>query len=634
MSVLKKLTSSFTEYNEQITIKDGDVNTIEVNQTELGKKTIIKLDPTFAYIKLNLNSTEVLDLEKRNDDCNTLPFLHSGADYNVQVPVIINLKSRTAKRIVDLDERKHFLNTNKDRCCIHHNSEQNPVPMSGNGRGVYALDCISYISILEYNNSDNAVFTFIRSGLRFVNSKTPKVFYEKNNVYCLSIRNDGKSSLTKNRKLCMSRIDIGDALILIIDILRSHSQDNQPLYKIVADLFFNYFFHNRPFSRQELSELTLESLSAMYMLQRNRKLFQLPWRDSDLANIYAYNRTVVALNYRLNSLLQQEKETICARRSINRYLRLGNTKKAVDACFYGYKFPKSIRKLLLKMPPLFVSKSSYYEIYNAIQDHGVDKVRTIISTKDSQPRVDIINRCRFKVLLDLGFCAKRIANHDLVILNDILSMRNRLSMYDLEVEFTSNIDEYHDRLQIANEEVSLRIRNENQAEVNEAFKLRAYKENKINELFEITDTSSLRPKQIIDGLIFRSPKTPFELQSVGRKLKICVESYAQHFFLERLELVLLTKQNANHQEEYVGCLEIVDNKLVQAKLSCNRVVISDGSVFKAVTAWLKHQNIQSYTYDMGVLNPHYVERIEANKDRLKQINDIQCLKKIPTKKSK
>lgn len=159
----------------------GDLTTIETLQTELGKKTIINMGVRYAYfIPQSI-------VEKANKDI--------ADDYDkmiaiegVATPIRVDLETGEETAIKTL---RRAIKNNEMRCPIYFNSKTNPARLSFE-KNMRTLNKIMYISILEYNDTGNVVFTFLKRKICWVRA-TGNVFCTDPTMYKLSIRKEGKA---------------------------------------------------------------------------------------------------------------------------------------------------------------------------------------------------------------------------------------------------------------------------------------------------------------------------------------------------------------------------------------------------------------------------------------------------------
>lgn len=101
--------------------------------------------------------------------------------------------------------------------------------------------------------------------------------------------------------------------------------------------------------------------------------------------------------------------------------------------------------------------------------------------------------------------------------------------------------------------------------------------------FEINEVIRKRLTMQLDSIKFFMPKTSTELKLAGKKLHNCVGTYTDQIINNYSQIVLV----ANDKGKLVVCIEIKDNKIVQAKLFGNKKVASDTTLNAEVIAWAK-----------------------------------------------
>ena len=274
-----------------------------------------------------------------------------------------------------------------------------------------------------------------------------------------------------------------------------------------------------------------------YHLSRNQKLLQLPCTRSFLVRFY----------YGLEPI---------RRNRVNYHLRRGNTHKATTALL-GYDFPKSIRKMLLDDSNLAWRAEMVKE---ALQVASVDKVRAILSIKD----YELLRLITFKP----GITGWDVwSNHA----RDIMRMVN----YGIDISgMPNNIRKLHDELTV----VYNRVVDERKA-----------KEWRENYKYH----QSEYPVAMSDGLEIRPVVSSGECITIGKDLHICVGAYANSHREGKMEILVVLENG-----RYLACLEVYNNTLVQAKLSCNSLVSSNKRVHKTVTEYCELFGIEIDTIDM------------------------------------
>lgn len=111
------------------------------------------------------------------------------------------------------------------------------------------------------------------------------------------------------------------------------------------------------------------------------------------------------------------------------------------------------------------------------------------------------------------------------------------------------------------------------------------------------------------GIVY--PKVARELIECGVNMNICVGSYVDRLVSKKLE-IFFVKDIAG---EYVACLEVRKDRLVQAKLEKNKCVSTNPVIYQFVKDWCEKYNI-SYdnTYDMNEEQEEGVRNLEYGDD--------------------
>lgn len=450
---------------------------------------------------------------------------------------------------------------------VFNNSEEFPLVLHLDPKSrLYTASFLSYYSIIYYKDTGNVAINYTMKALG-LSLKNNKAFKVKEDRYTLYIEKaSGKPSMFLNKKLCYTNFSLHVAFQELFVIIKTPLKIN-PYLDVLRIALEEYFIPTD-------SEFTCDSskLIALYRVKRSCKLLKdLPWRQEDLSSLY--------LNYNLapeNLAKQREKILV--------QLRKGNTKKATELCFYGNSFPKSIKSLVLKDKPLGESKNHYDKLAVYLKSHDINIIKSFYEV--SPTYFDTLVEC-----MDLGFSSKHVLNvakNDLNIIRDTVRLARRLANETLE--FNPNIFEYHDYL--TNLE-NLRFPPVTRSRIN------------LEALYETVDTSREYELFETEDLIFRSPKNANELGEVGQQLHICVGSYRRQFFIKALDIILITDKKDN----YIGCLEIKNDLVVQAKLKYNKKIIEDAFVYKKTIEWMENAKVKQHTSDLSV------------RDRFKYIND-------------
>lgn len=556
--------------------------------TEDGKRTTISMNPRYFYFR----------------DCDTRKyrvFVRGDKESNYAIDFDYKMSNGTQK-----SNNPPVLGV--DLCPIKYNSKHNMMQIEYNR--VKKLPCASfvdYVSIMEFNDGD--VYINVNYTQVGYNEKKETFFTVEDTRYSLKLRGEGKNTaLVRNGRLCTSSTSINNFFYILLNGWTGIDQydNDHDDYKIIQKLLvkhilgedsnalaLSYYEHKNP-----------SFFTALYRIERNPKLKELPWKVEDLTHIYHSS----LLRWASKDI---KKEVQLARNSINYHLRKGNTKSATNACFYGYKFPKAIRKALLKAKPLQFEKRKYELIHSICNKLGVNNTLDIITNSKNEINVPLIENCGFLELINEGFKYKKRLKlikdesssgrwNALNEITDIMRMKKELIEDGYEADFdTKDIREYHDRLASTHRTMT------------------RLKKSSESLAFKKIDTSDQVPSLVVDELTVRSPKNAYELLDVGNQMNHCVASYMSSFYYKKLDIALVVKDN-----KYVGCLEVVDNHVVQAKLSHNRPVKEDPAIFNAVSQWAKTHGITLSCSDCGTDSVSVNYRIHSSQERVQALQEL------------
>lgn len=128
-------------------------------------------------------------------------------------------------------------------------------------------------------------------------------------------------------------------------------------------------------------------------------------------------------------------------------------------------------------------------------------------------------------------------------LKDVAQMYDMLVAANIPIDFSGDIINIHDRF--SNEMKKINSKN-----------------------IDIKyDEKELALEDSINNIQFLLPKDTYQLIDVGRHLHICVGSYGKKAVTKNCTIVLMIKNN-----EYIGCIELCNDKLIQAKAVCNNLL--------------------------------------------------------------
>ena len=111
---------------------------------------------------------------------------------------------------------------------------------------------------------------------------------------------------------------------------------------------------------------------------------------------------------------------------------------------------------------------------------------------------------------------------------------------------------------------------------------------------ELVDTSDQLITHTANNYVVRSPFTASELMDVGSQMRHCVAAYADRFYYRQIEIALLT----NDAGEYLVCLEIYGNSVVQAKMKFNKPVSQNKEYLAIVMDFIALNNLKVAASDI------------------------------------
>lgn len=313
-----------------------------------------------------------------------------------------------------------------------------------------------------------------------------------------------------------------------------------------------------------------------YYYRRNPKIRQLPASKEVIKEIY-YSQT--------NSKLKAK---------IRYQLNKGDTMKAVELFLRG-SYPKSIKKY-------FLNNTKHWDLLE--KDFNKPEEISILSSLLKVIDINLIVRC-LNNNVDLRHCYIMVVRLDeqydfKTIMNYYINQRSGQNLrfsssyndyyrdasfvyQSLKYEFNiiskvnkqESIKEYHDRL---SRELSF------QRETKKSLKSIKYKEPWISEL-KVFES---------EGYKIRPLTTIYEMKAIGDFMGICVGSYMASQYNNRLEIAVVEDSENN----YVVCLEILNKKLVQAKLKYNSPLYNNKEIQDIVLLWCHLNNFKIKTRDI------------------------------------
>lgn len=348
-------------------------------------------------------------------------------------------------------------------------------------------------------------------------------------------------------------------------------------------------------------------------LKANPAFYDLPYTEIQLLELFN----------NLKHAWQKEPELAqSVRESILAPLLAGDTKTAVNACFFGYSFPPAIKKLLLKTGLLTYPKHVYAAIHHCVEKAGVDKTLLFISDvhKAGKPDLGIIDNCMLLGAVAEGFnidvikrlqrsddakTRMKLLNEKFRLIEDTMTMYERLQQANVPLVFDSkNINHAHDYL--ANI-YTFHANTASRGEMNAV---------------ETIDTSEQSIRYEAGGYIIRSPYTASELVQVGIAMRHCVAVYIQKFYYRQIDILLLT----NTDGDYLACIEVFDGHVMQAKLKYNRRLHSNSEYLEVVADYIKANNLMTTSIDLGDSFPaHPLKNTLLPKKDSKRVGAVMAL---------
>lgn len=330
-----------------------------------------------------------------------------------------------------------------------------------------------------------------------------------------------------------------------------------------------------------------EKLHEWYdQLRDNPEFYDLPFDEIQLLNLY---------NNLKDSWVGLDQLAEGYRSEVLKYLQAGDTKSAVDACFFGYVYPQSIRKILIKIGLLAYPKHVYGAIHNCIEKVGVDKTLMFITDINNagEPDLGLISNVVLIEAVAAGFniniiktLQKKGASQKILdqmtekfkYIADTMYMYERLMANNIPLVFKSkNIDRVHFYLVNI---YTLYGNISSDAEMSAV---------------ESVDTSEQTETYKAGEYTIRSPYTASELIKVGTDMSHCVAIYVQRFFYRQTEILLLVDK----KDRYIACIEVLDSYVIQAKLSYDRPLHANTEYLDIVLAYIAQRNLKTASIDFG-----------------------------------
>lgn len=384
-----------------------------------------------------------------------------------------------------------------------------------------------------------------------------------------------------------------DDLITMIELLCG-----QFLYKAGYSLHKSYAVFHRHLDNNLSHWLSYRSLSHVgqsigarmrgwyQQLKAHPEFYDLPFNEIELLNLYNDVR---------GGTLQVPVLANDLRARILAPLRAGDTIAAINACFYGFSYPKSIKKLLLKTGLLTYPKYVYDAIDSCIKKIGVDKTLLFITdvNKAGEPDFVIIGNAVLLEPLKAGFNINTIKHlqkqgsskkvitqlyEKFRYIEDTMFMYERLVEDDVPLVFASrNINHVHNYLS------NLYTFHSNIGSDAEMRAMKAF------------DTSKQSQRYEAGEYIIRSPYTAAELVKVGSAMSHCVAIYIEKFYYRQIDILLLTSTD----DKYLACIEVFNGHVIQAKLKYDKRLHNNTKYLAVVMDYVRKHNLKPSTIDLG-----------------------------------
>lgn len=464
---------------------------------------------------------------------------------------------------------------------------------------LYKAAVVKSISIIS--NSNGAVLELIKHDLVF-SKKTNKISYECETEYSLSMQGSAGFQLTINNKPAKRKNTIFAFFRFVSWALQPIPKDSNRDLKLVRDCFVQYFFDTP-------AEALIYPLVMLdyYQVKNNKDLKELPWTSLQLTTLYrgvpidmSDDKYKSFTRYELYKDLEARHKGRLL--DINKKITKGDTRSAVDVCFFGCSLPRSIRSALIGLGPLFLFRQVYLQIEELIDKRDVNDVLALVQWLIGDCNKRNLNHRAFSERFsdalkayDIGFSIKQIKKADEAILKDTIAMYWELRRIEgstiPNIPNTSNkIEAYHDLLSLAIIKLTPR------------HLLHLYKR------YTLKKPSSFT----VNKITIREPFSAAELYGVGAKTRTCVASYAQSYFLEELDIALVVDE----ADEYIGIIEIQENTVVQAKLKFNKPILNNPQVHAVVTQWAALKGYKIGSSDLGVSDIKTVKSPPSKKKEL------------------
>lgn len=478
----------------------------------------------------------------------------------------------------------------KHLCSVLFNAFENPVILDRDTVSQRYIDRIDVHKesetdiVFKFRVASCAIETNISCGV-----ETNEIVFSTKEKYTIIQKKDCYPTLLIDGKVTTAALDLIDLMTLLESQFYykkcySHHKDYMVIYRLLEPVINKWVVNDR--MQADKDQVSVRLKKQLAQVYNNPRLYDLPFGEIELIGLYNPYKYL----YRHN---QVRSATVL--QCINKSLADNNSKQAINACFYGYEYPKCIRKLLLQAGLLKFNERTYHLIACAVEAQGVDKTFNFITNphKDGQLDLDVINDREllngFIKGWNLKLYRQMQTNPDKSrkektsfntldeLLRDAVRMHDYLVVKKADVKKAlTNIKDIHDYLSPI---YSVFMQSDSGSEM-EAFKT-------------VSTTGQLVPLSI-DGFTLRAPHTAFELMAVGRQMKSCVASYAKAFFYRQIDIALLT----DNYGEYLACIEIKDGYVIQAKLKYNLKLKENNQYLQMVMEFMALNNLKIGTEDI------------------------------------
>lgn len=261
---------------------------------------------------------------------------------------------------------------------------------------------------------------------------------------------------------------------------------------------------------------------------------------------------------------------------------LAKDKDCITAMLEAYTLPavKSFRKILQADNIFAVQELMYcYEmskgdlnhtttLYRLIQDKFPEQKDTYF---DMQRIFEKLMRIKTSGIISVTKVISILKSMDSQFIQDTLGILSQLNSQNQQTILKCKITEIHDQ----------------------ATNL-LYKQKNPNIKLSVPDYIKNRLMMQKDKIRFFLPNDSYELKDAGTKLHNCVGGYTNKIN-EGVSCVVLV---SNDKGKLVVCIELQQNKLIQAKLACNKPVFTNAKLQAEVLEWCKKCRIDICTSDV------------------------------------